>query len=187
MINTVFTIYESIVSKSGTKVGTLTSGDCGRVGAINTGLHIAINIAGTVLLGASNFTMQCISSPTRSEIDAAHARGAYRDIGLPSLRNLSGWLKRILYGLLVLSTLPLHFFWNSAVFTKIQLLDYDVLIVKPEMLSYPEVNCNTIILKSTGLNRRRGAQGYYNYPVNTESRNLATPIWRNGVSLDREY
>ncbi|CAG8961895.1 hypothetical protein HYFRA_00013695 [Hymenoscyphus fraxineus] len=131
--------------------------------------------------------MQCISSPTRTEIDAAHARGTYRDIGLPSLRNPSGWLKRILYGLLVLSTLPLHFFWNSAVFTKTQLLDYDVLVVKPEMISYPEVNCNPIMLKSTGLNRRRGAQGYYNYPVLTESRNLATPVWRNGVSLDRKY
>ncbi|CAG8961896.1 hypothetical protein HYFRA_00013696 [Hymenoscyphus fraxineus] len=62
MINTVFTIYGLIVSKSGTKVGTLMSGDCGRVGAINTGLHIAINIAGTLLVAFSWFLNFCSSS-----------------------------------------------------------------------------------------------------------------------------
>jgi hypothetical protein len=83
----------------------------GTVSRADSALHIAINIMGTLLLGASNYTMQCISSPTRGEIDKAHSKGRYLDIGLPSLRNLEGWRKKILFWLLVGSTMPLHFLY----------------------------------------------------------------------------
>jgi hypothetical protein len=109
LINTIFTIWAATKSRSGTQVGTLYAGDCGKVRSTNSGLHIAINVMGTLLLGASNYTMQCLSSPTRQEVDAAHSRGKYLDIGLPSPKNLNGWKKKIVFTLLVLSTLPLHF------------------------------------------------------------------------------
>lgn len=47
-VNLVFAIFGLVVSKSGTKVGTLMSGECGKVGNIDTWMHIIINIAGTV-------------------------------------------------------------------------------------------------------------------------------------------
>lgn len=47
-VNVVFAIVGLGVSKSGMKVGTLMSGECGKVGNIDTWLHIIINIAGTV-------------------------------------------------------------------------------------------------------------------------------------------
>ncbi|CAG8976038.1 hypothetical protein HYALB_00010319, partial [Hymenoscyphus albidus] len=147
LLNTTFAIFGLVVSKSEMKVGTLMNGDCGRIGSIDTWLHIIINIAGTCLQAASNFTMQCIGSPTRTEIDSAHARGKYRDIGLQSLRNLTSIRKKLLYGLLVLSSLPLHFFWNSAVLTKTQSLDYNVFVVKPWIFSTSSVDCSASISK----------------------------------------
>ena len=109
MINLIFTIWAGAASKSGMKLGTLYTGPCGTVHKADSWIHIAINVMGTLLLGASNYTMQCLSSPTRSEVDAAHAMGKFMDVGLPSFRNLHGWKKKILFTLLVVSTLPLHF------------------------------------------------------------------------------
>jgi hypothetical protein len=51
--------------ESGTRI--LFQGSCTRTTRIDTGLHIIINILGTALLGASNYVMQCLGSPTRSE------------------------------------------------------------------------------------------------------------------------
>lgn len=109
LINTIFTIWAATKSRSGTQVGTIYTGDCGTVRHSNSMLHIAINIMGTLLLGASNYTLQCLSSPTRKDVDAAHSQGKYLDIGLPSPKNLNGWRKIVVFLLLVLSTLPLHF------------------------------------------------------------------------------
>lgn len=109
LVNIIFTIWAAVTSQSGIGIGSLYEGNCGTVHTADSWLHIAINAMGTCLLGASNYTMQCLSSPTRREIDDAHAVGQYRDIGLPSFRNLSGWKKKLLFGLLVCSTVPLHF------------------------------------------------------------------------------
>jgi hypothetical protein len=76
----------------------------------STAAHLVINIFSTMLLGASNFTMQVLSSPTRGDIDRAHARGRWLDIGLLSTRNL--WnipVKRaVVWCLLAASSIPLH-------------------------------------------------------------------------------
>jgi hypothetical protein len=100
-----------LAATSGAK-GVLFDGDCDRVKRLNTGLHLGINILSTILLAGSNYTMQCLSAPTRSEIDSAHNRkpGVYLDIGVPGIRNL-GYISRrrvILWVALGLSSLPLH-------------------------------------------------------------------------------
>ena len=89
---------------------TLFQGDCERVRRLNIGAHLAINILSTILLGASNYAMQCLSSPTRKEVDAAHARRKWLDIGVPSARNLGRISRKrvVLWVLLVISSLPLH-------------------------------------------------------------------------------
>lgn len=109
LINFIFTVWAAVTSKSGTKIGTLYIGDCGIVQRSDLGLHMAINMMGTLLLGASNYAMQCLSSPTRKEIDAEHAKGKSLDIGIPSLKNLTGWIRKTLFAFLVISTIPLHF------------------------------------------------------------------------------
>ena len=91
-------------------VGTIYKGSCAKTSCLNMLLHLAINILSTTLLSASNYTMQCLSSPTRQELDVVHAKGTYLDIGVPSLRNLKSIsIKRsVCWLLLAFSSIPLH-------------------------------------------------------------------------------
>ena len=68
------------------------------------GSMFAINL----LLGASNYTMQCLISPKRTDFDVAYSKTNYVDDRLLSLRNLRGRKRKTLFGLLVISSLPLH-------------------------------------------------------------------------------
>jgi len=90
--------------------GTLFDGSCTRSRPYNTAIHVVINILSTLLLSASNCCMQCLSAPTRREIDTAHSRKGWLDIGVPSIRNLSriSGRKTLLWCILGLSSLPLH-------------------------------------------------------------------------------
>lgn len=84
---------------------------CSRAKTINTGVHVLINILSTILLAGSNYCMQCLSAPTREEIDEAHRQSRWVDVGVPSIRNLFYTVSRgnvILWLLLSLSSLPLH-------------------------------------------------------------------------------
>ncbi|KAF1966152.1 hypothetical protein BU23DRAFT_417826, partial [Bimuria novae-zelandiae CBS 107.79] len=70
-----------------------------------------------VLIGSCiNYTMQVLSSPTRKEIDRAHRNGKWFDIGVLGVHNLRRIpLKRLmLCSILILSSSPLHLFYNSA-------------------------------------------------------------------------
>ena len=69
-------------------VGTLYEGSCHKSRTMGLWLHLGINVLSTALLAGSNYTQQCLSAPTRSEIDAAHSRRRWMDIGIPSVRNL---------------------------------------------------------------------------------------------------
>ena len=69
-------------------IKTLYSGSCDKSRTIGLWLHLGINVLSIVLLSGSNYTQQCLAAPTRSEIDAAHARRRWMDIGVPSIRNL---------------------------------------------------------------------------------------------------
>jgi hypothetical protein len=106
LINMIVTIWGSTVRHS----GVLLEGNCDRVERLNTGLHVLINILSTILLSGSNYCMQCLSAPTRSEVDKAHAQGKWLDIGIPSIRNVRHLSRQriILWVLLALTSLPLH-------------------------------------------------------------------------------
>lgn len=84
---------------------------CTRAKTIDTGMHVLINVLSTVLLAGSNYCMQCLSAPTRRQIDEAHRAGRWVDVGVQSVRNLvfavSG-RNALLWVLLSLSSLPLH-------------------------------------------------------------------------------
>ena len=97
-----------IISDSG--LATIFEGDCGKKTSISLWFHLFINACSTLLLSASNNAMQCLSAPTRSNVDRAHARGSWLDIGIPSMRNLRivEWKRVLLWAILGLSSLPLH-------------------------------------------------------------------------------
>lgn len=92
-------------------INSLYQGECSKTGKISTGLHVIINILSTLLLGASNLCMQLLAAPTRTEIDRAHKKFVWLDIGVPSLRNLRhiGRERLIIWVILGISSIPLHF------------------------------------------------------------------------------
>lgn len=102
------------------------TGSCETTKMVTTVAHLIINILSTILLAYSNFAMQCLNSPTRAEIDAAHAKQHWLNIGTPSIRNLFfvSRSKLCLWLVLGLSSLPLHMLWNSTVFDTQSTNDY---------------------------------------------------------------
>lgn len=102
----------------------------------SVGLHIVINILSSALLSASNFTMQVLNAPTRSECDKAHAQGHWLDIGITSLHNITKikWPRSVLWLLLGVSSVPIHLFYNSAAFKTIDSNEYYVVVATPLFL-----------------------------------------------------
>jgi hypothetical protein len=91
-------------------VSTILEGDEARISGLNTLIHVIINALSTILLSASNYTMQVLISPTRDEIDSAHRARKWFKISLFSLRNLQIISRKhvILCVVLAISSLPLH-------------------------------------------------------------------------------
>ncbi|KAH6689877.1 hypothetical protein F5X68DRAFT_230480 [Plectosphaerella plurivora] len=129
VLNTVLVLVLSIgllgcllssIHRSGglTRVLILFDGNCRTSKQINILLHLLSNILSTAILASSNFFMQVLTSPSRQEIDKAHATGRSLDIGVQSLLNFGQLRKRKLvsWSLIVFSSLPLHLFANSVIF-----------------------------------------------------------------------
>ncbi|KAK4140112.1 uncharacterized protein C8A04DRAFT_15254 [Dichotomopilus funicola] len=122
---------------------------CTRAKTINTAVHVAINVLSTVLLAGSNYCMQCLSAPTRRQIDEAHRVGRWVDVGVQSVRNLvfavSG-RNALLWVLLSLSSLPLHLFYNSAIFTSLSTNEYNITVVPSTFLEPNRATLPTYLL-----------------------------------------
>lgn len=69
-------------------IGTIYLGSCAKAQKLDLWLHLLINVLSTLLLGASNFCMQLLVAPTRQEVNKAHEKSFWLDIGTPSVRNL---------------------------------------------------------------------------------------------------
>ncbi|KAL8727294.1 MAG: hypothetical protein Q9181_005758 [Wetmoreana brouardii] len=73
----------------------------------------------------------CLGSPTRKEVDAAHAKGKILDVGILSIQNLNAVSRerKFLWAGLVISALPLHFLYNSVLFLTTQANIYSAIPV----------------------------------------------------------
>lgn len=78
----------------GSGIATIYSGDCNVVDNMTTFMHVVINVLSSMLLSASSYTMQVVCAPTRAEVDRAHAKGDWLDIGVLSIRNIRGRISR---------------------------------------------------------------------------------------------
>ena len=97
----------------------LYEGSCSLVKNIDIVSHLLINGLSTLLLGASNLCMQLLAAPTREEVDGAHSKKKWLDIGVPSWRNLKSIsrTRRLMWCILGLSSVPLHFMYVDSPFT----------------------------------------------------------------------
>ncbi|KAM5360895.1 hypothetical protein ACJZ2D_013462 [Fusarium nematophilum] len=117
IINLVFlaAIYPGL-DKSNSE-GALYTERCETAKQYSLWLHLAVNILGSVLLSASNYTQQVLTDPTRREVDRAHDDQRWLDIGVLSISNLpkiSG-IRVAAWAILALSSLPIHLFYNSVI------------------------------------------------------------------------
>ncbi|KAG0126954.1 hypothetical protein HOY82DRAFT_626494, partial [Tuber indicum] len=133
LINIGLTIYAATNPKYKMEEGvvTLYLGSCDKSKKIGMWLHLWINVLSTILLSGSNYTQQCLAAPTRSEIDAAHMRRRWMNIGVPSVRNLF-WIKRertLLWIAIGVTSIPLHLLYNSAVYNSIAANEFVVTLV----------------------------------------------------------
>ncbi|MDI1492690.1 MAG: hypothetical protein OHK93_004472 [Ramalina farinacea] len=137
LINVILCAVASAKHEIAGGFGTLFEGDCDKVKRVNLWLHLLINILSTLLLGASNYTMQCVSAPTRTDIDKAHRNHSWMDIGIPSVRNLGriSWPRKILWCCLILSSVPLHLIYNSVIFSSTSIASSNAFIVTSDFLS----------------------------------------------------
>ena len=92
--------------------GALLRSECRITSAVNTFLHLVVNIISTALLGCSNLCMQLLVAPTRKEVNSAHKKEppVSLDIGIPSFGNLRSISHRRVTAWVLLGTasLPLH-------------------------------------------------------------------------------
>ena len=111
-INLGLTIYAAtdLWHKMEKGIGTLYSGNCNTSRTIGLWIHLGINALSTLLLSGSNYTQQCLAAPTRSEVDAAHAKREWMDIGVPSVRNLFKIKpeRALLWMAIGVTSIPLH-------------------------------------------------------------------------------
>lgn len=80
-----------------------------------TGIHLVINILSTIMLGASNYCMQCLAAPSRSEVDEAHQKRAWLAIGTPDIAHLvlHAPARRRWLGIVLLATsFPIHLMYD---------------------------------------------------------------------------
>lgn len=93
-------------------------GSCSKSQNTNLMLHVLLNLISSLILASSNFFMQVLNSPSRQEIDQAHGWLRSLDIGIPSIKNLRhvSWFKRISWLIFLISSVPLHLFFNSTIF-----------------------------------------------------------------------
>lgn len=85
-------------------------GDCSVTDNWTIGMHLVINVLSTALLAASNYVMQCLSAPSRTDVDRSHSRHTWLDIGTFSARNFfaMGAKRKVLWVSLLVSSLPIH-------------------------------------------------------------------------------
>lgn len=110
LLNVILLILATTAWNPKQGIATSYTGDCDMAGRLTTVTHLFINVLSSLLLGASNYCMQRLVAPTRKEVDMAHAKKKWMDIGIPSVRNLfyiNKW-RVVLWLLLAASSVPLH-------------------------------------------------------------------------------
>lgn len=118
------------------RYGAVQRGACAQSKSIDSWLHALINILSTAILSASSIFAQTFSSPTRAEIDVAHAKKQWLHIGLLSFRNMRHIAKKktVVVLILLLTSLPFHLLYNAMVFKSTPLQQYNWAVVEPQFM-----------------------------------------------------
>ncbi|RMY46955.1 hypothetical protein D0865_08957 [Hortaea werneckii] len=186
LLNMILTVYTGVTFGSSGGIGTAYEGDCERVNVWTAWLHLLINALSSILLSASNYTMQCLCSPTRIEIDRAHARGDWLDVGVPSFRNLwrINWRRTALWWILALSSVPIHLLYNSVIFKTQAANDYVLVVANTEFFKGEAFAPFYLDLYSVAVFRKYKDEG--KLEASTPTRDFPVDLTDNDVSAIRD-
>ncbi|KAL2812282.1 hypothetical protein BJX63DRAFT_432724 [Aspergillus granulosus] len=136
VINIILTIIAAGLAYGGNdsrnfSFASMYKGKCSTAKNWSTGMHLVINILSTLMLGASNYCMQCLASPSRAQVDEAHSKRIWVRIGVPNIwdllsrqrgkRQLLGWI-------LLITSAPIHLIYNSAFYVSLSPIQYQVIV-----------------------------------------------------------
>ncbi|KAJ5373602.1 hypothetical protein N7517_005608 [Penicillium concentricum] len=141
-LNIILTVIAAGLAYSGNSgqifpFASLYMGKCSTSKNWTTGLHLLINILSTALLGASNYCMQCLAAPSREQVDKAHSQKTWIRIGVPNIMDLIRYQtgkRRILGSILLITSLPIHLIYNSAVYFSIGPTEYSVVAAQDKLI-----------------------------------------------------
>ncbi|PVI07420.1 hypothetical protein DM02DRAFT_666754 [Periconia macrospinosa] len=167
---------------------TLAVGDWEYISNISGWLHLGINILSAGLLAGSNYCMQCLTSPTRNEIDAAHARDSYLNIGILSWRNVRAARKRrlCLLSFLTLTSVFMHAVYDTSFITTAALYGHIQATITPQFVYEEELTFADLLHHSYGVEQdviSKGFQDNDNYRyiqhITTDRKLFVKPLWEN--------
>lgn len=123
---------------------TILEGSERKVQGANWGVHAVVNVFAIVLIAGTNYIFQILSSPTRPEVDSAHERFKWLDIGIPSLRNLRliSPARAILSATLIMLAFTSQIIYNSLIFTTTSAPAVNMAFVSTSFVSSSTVSAN---------------------------------------------
>ncbi|KAL3487464.1 hypothetical protein BJX62DRAFT_253912 [Aspergillus germanicus] len=143
IINTILTIIAAGLAYGANNAqnfsfASMYKGKCSTAKNWSTGMHLVINILSTLMLGASNYCMQCLASPSRAQVDEAHAKRVWVRIGVPNIWNLltrQRGKRQVLGWILLVTSAPIHLIYNSAFYVSLSPIKYQVAVGNAGALS----------------------------------------------------
>lgn len=83
--------------------------------------------------------MQAWAAPTRADVEQIHESGGTADIGIISMSNVFHIRPKrlIMWTIMLVTALPLHLVYNSAISSTTSRPSYNVVVVSPEFLTHP--------------------------------------------------
>ncbi|KAF7552631.1 hypothetical protein G7046_g7342 [Stylonectria norvegica] len=111
-------------------------GESKKVQNLGRGLHVVLNIFAVVLVAGANYVFQILCSPTRAEVDTAHEKVKWLDIGIPSLRNLSAisFGRALLSATILILAVSSQVIYNAVIFTAQTAVFPSLVLVAPSFL-----------------------------------------------------
>ncbi|CAM1501052.1 Fc.00g102140.m01.CDS01 [Cosmosporella sp. VM-42] len=116
---------------------TVAEGNNDKVKGLDRGIHVIVNIFGVVLIVGANYVFQILSSPTRREVNNAHEKLKWLDIGIPSLRNLSAISvgRTLLAAGILLLAVSSQIIYNAVIFTTETAPSPNLILVSPSFVA----------------------------------------------------
>ncbi|KAK1828274.1 hypothetical protein QBC39DRAFT_374811 [Podospora conica] len=123
----------------------LFSGSCETASTIGWSLHAVISVMVVATVAGGNYVFQVLGSPMREEVDVAHSKREWLDIGVPSFRNLAYIdARRTAMAVVILLTAALtQVIYNGVIVTSMTTSDFKLVLATESFLTGAQFSNDT--------------------------------------------